>query len=86
QFDGPPFPNCPTPAMTETPAFDFSGLSAAERLDLAERLLHSVGPEQRGWSLTPAQRAELDRGLAEHERDPNEGESWEAVREEISGG
>jgi putative addiction module component (TIGR02574 family) len=69
--------------MASSPDFDFSGLSADERIELAERLLESVGVEERGWSLTAAQRAELDRRLAEHERDPDEGESWESVRAEI---
>jgi len=63
---------------------DFTGLSADERLELAERLLESVGPEERARTLSAAQRAELDRRLAEHERDPDEGESWESVRDEIA--
>jgi len=70
--------------MADTHAFDFSGLSAEERLELAERLLESVGSEERAWMLSPAQRTELDRRLAEHERDPEEGESWEVVRDEIA--
>ena len=65
-------------------AFDLSGLSAEARLDLAERLLDSVGPAERGWALTPTLRAELDRRLAEHDRDPEEGESWGSVRDEIA--
>jgi putative addiction module component (TIGR02574 family) len=62
---------------------DFTGLTADERLELAERLLASVRPEERTWTLSTAQRAELDRRLAEHHRDPEEGESWEMVREEV---
>jgi putative addiction module component (TIGR02574 family) len=72
--------------MTGNQDFDFSGLSADERIELAERLLDSVRPEERGRTLSAAQRAELDRRLAEHERDPEEGESWEAVRDEIAAG
>ncbi|HEV7589551.1 MAG TPA: addiction module protein [Longimicrobium sp.] len=64
--------------------FDFSGLSAEARIELAERLLESVRPEERAWTLSAAQRAELDRRLAEHERDPEEGESWDSVREAIT--
>jgi putative addiction module component (TIGR02574 family) len=63
--------------------FDFRGMTAEERIELAERLLDSVGPEERVWRLSAAQRAELDRRLAEHDRDPDEGESWESVRAEI---
>jgi putative addiction module component (TIGR02574 family) len=64
-------------------SYDFSALSAEERIELAERLLDSVGPEERTWTLTAAQRAELDHRLAEHDRDPEAGESWESVRAEI---
>ena len=53
-------------------------------MELAERLLESVGPEERAWTLSAAQRAELDRRLAEHDRDPEEGETWETVRDEIT--
>jgi putative addiction module component (TIGR02574 family) len=70
--------------MAGNPDFDFSGLTADERIELAERLLDSVRPEERGWTLSAAQRAELDRRLAEHDRDPDEGESWEAVRDAIA--
>jgi putative addiction module component (TIGR02574 family) len=45
--------------------------------------LKRVRPEERPWILGAAQRAELDRRLAEHDRDPDEGESWESVRKEI---
>jgi len=70
--------------MTGNQDFDFSELSADERIELAERLLDSVRPEERDRTLSAAQRAELDRRIAEHERDPGEGESWEAVRDEIA--
>src|ERR1700745_2906737 len=38
---------------------DFSQLSAAERLELAERLWSSVDADAIDWTLTPAQEAEL---------------------------
>jgi len=34
-------------------------------------------------SLSPGQRAELERRLEEHDRDPDAGESWESIRSEI---
>jgi len=72
--------------MAKSQDYDFSGLSADERIELAERLLDSVQPAERRWTLSAAQRAELDRRLAEHERDPDEGEPWESVRAEIEAG
>ena len=66
--------------------YDFTSLTADERVELAERLLESVRPEERAWTLSEAQRAELDRRLAEHDLDPDEGEPWETVRDEIAAG
>jgi putative addiction module component (TIGR02574 family) len=64
--------------------YDFTSLTPDERVELAERLLDSVRPEERAWTLSEAQRAELDRRLAEHDLDPDEGETWESVRDEIA--
>jgi putative addiction module component (TIGR02574 family) len=62
---------------------DFSGLTPAERLDLAEALWTSVDADDVDWALTPGQKAELDRRLAEYDRDPDAGETWESIRAEI---
>jgi putative addiction module component (TIGR02574 family) len=59
--------------------FDFSKLSAAERIQLAEELWNSI-PESADISLTDAQRAELDRRLEDLEQHPDAGEPWEVVR------
>ena len=66
-----------------TPLFDFTHLSPAERIQLAEDLWDSLPQESETPELTPAQRAELDRRLAEYERDPTAGEPWEAVRARV---
>jgi putative addiction module component (TIGR02574 family) len=63
--------------------YDFSGLTPAERLALAERLWTSVDADDVDWALTPGQLAELEHRLAEHDRDPDAGETWESIREEI---
>jgi putative addiction module component (TIGR02574 family) len=60
--------------------FDFSKLSIAERIQLAEDLWDSIPPEGVEVPLTDAQRAELDRRLRDLEQDPDAGESWEIVR------
>lgn len=62
---------------------DFSNLSTAERIQLAEDLWDSVAAETGGLPLTAAQQAELDRRLADMERDPGAGDSWETVRARI---
>jgi len=63
-----------------TTDFDISGLSLAERIQLAEDLWDSVAAETGELPLSEAQTAELDRRLAELARDPGAGESWEVVR------
>ena len=59
--------------------FDFSKLSVAERIQLAEELWDSI-PESADISLTDAQRAEIDRRLEDLEQYPDAGEPWEVVR------
>lgn len=61
-----------------SPSCDFSNLTPAERLELAERLRSSVDPAEVDWSLTPA-RLELEQRLAEHDRELEVGESWESI-------
>ena len=62
---------------------DISGLSVAERIQLAEDVWDSVAAETGDLPLTEAQAAELDRRLADLEREPNAGESWPVVRARI---
>jgi len=66
-----------------TPLFDFTHLTPAERIQLAEDLWDSLPQDSDLPSLSPAQRAELDRRLAEYELHPGSGESWEVVRARI---
>lgn len=60
--------------------FDFTKLSIAERIELAEDLWDSIPSEGADLTLTEAQKAELDRLLEDLERDPVAGESWEVIR------
>ena len=62
---------------------DIAKLSVAERIQLAEDLWDSVSAETADLPLTEAQKAELDRRIADLERDPQAGESWEVVRDRI---
>ena len=60
--------------------FDFTKLSTAERIELAEDFWDSIPSEGADLTLTEAQKAELDRRLEDLERDPDAGESWEDIR------
>ena len=64
--------------------FDFTKLSIAERIQLAEDLWDSI-PESADVPLTDAQRAELDRRLEDFEQYPDAGEPWELVRARLYG-
>ena len=56
-------------------------LSAAERIQLAEDLWDSVAAEPEKLApLSEAQRAEIERRLAEHARDPASAATWADVR------
>ncbi len=54
-------------------------LSAAERIQLAEDLWDSVSPEEFP-PLTDEQKAEIDRRIDAHEKDPGRASPWEEVR------
>ena len=56
-------------------------LSVPERIQLAEDLWDSIAAEPEALPpLTDAQRAEIERRLAEHDRDPTSAIPWEEVR------
>jgi putative addiction module component (TIGR02574 family) len=57
-------------------------LTPKERRDLVEELLVAV-EEDEAFALTPEQKIEIDRRLAEHRRDPGRASSWEEVRERL---
>jgi putative addiction module component (TIGR02574 family) len=56
-------------------------LSVEERLVLVEELWDSIAA---ATPLTDAQRAELDRRLADHEAHPDDVVSWEEVKSSIA--
>lgn len=57
-------------------------LTPKERRDLVEDLL-AVVEEDEDFALTPEQMAEIDRRIAEHERDPSSAVPWEEVKERL---
>lgn len=57
---------------------DALGLAEPDRLALIEELWESLPAE--AVPLTDAQRAELDRRIAEHEADPDDVVSWDEIK------
>jgi putative addiction module component (TIGR02574 family) len=60
-------------------------LPAAERVDIAMALWDSLTPaeQEAEFDLTPEQRAELERRLAEHIADPASAIAWDEVRRKL---
>ena len=71
------------------PAFDFRRLSVDERLRLIGEIWDSIADEADRdpavLPLTPELKAELDRRLAEHERDPGSAIPWDEALAVIEG-
>jgi putative addiction module component (TIGR02574 family) len=55
-------------------------LGIEERLALVEELWDSITADPSAVPLTEAQRAELDRRIAEHDANPDEVVPWEEVK------
>ena len=69
--------------MTQTQP-DFSNLTVAERIQLAEDLWDSVAAEGSGAAtLSDAQLEELQARLDAHDADPSSAVPWEKVRGEL---
>ena len=60
-------------------------LPATERVEIAMALWDSLTPaeQEAEFELTPEQRAELDRRLAEHIGDPASAIPWDEVRRKL---
>lgn len=71
----------------EYPPFDYRHLTVHERLRLIGDIWDSIAEEAEAdpeiLPLTDAQRAELDRRLAEHERDPESAVPWDEALDGI---
>ena len=69
--------------MAERDHSDLLRLSVTERIELIEALWDSIADAPETLPLTEAQEREIDRRLAEHERDPSSAIPWEEVRERL---
>jgi putative addiction module component (TIGR02574 family) len=59
-------------------------LGIEERLNLVEELWDSIAADSAEVPLTEAQRAELDRRIAEHDANPDDVATWEEVKTSIA--
>jgi len=59
------------------------GLSVPERIQLVEDIWDTIVEVPERIALSKEQKAELDIRLAAYEKDPDDGSSWEEVRERI---
>ena len=59
-------------------------LSVEERLALVEELWDSIAEDSAAAPVTDAQRAELDRRLAEHDARPDDVVSWQDIKTSIA--
>ncbi len=64
-----------------TRLFDFSQLTPAERIELAEELWDSLDPA--GVTLSAAQAEELDRRRERLRREGSQGRPWREVMEDL---
>jgi putative addiction module component (TIGR02574 family) len=64
------------------PAIDLTALTPDEKLELIDEIWGSLEPDD--FALDDAQRAELDRRLADLDRDGPVGTPWDVVRAKMS--
>jgi putative addiction module component (TIGR02574 family) len=62
---------------------DILNLSIAERIELMGDIWDSIAEVPEAIALTEAQKAELDRRLDAHRKDPTAGAPWPVVRDRI---
>ena len=58
-------------------------LSVSERIQLVEEIWDSIAAHPESLPVTEAQKAELDRRLADYRANPGQGRTWEEVRDSL---
>ncbi|MDG2388811.1 MAG: addiction module protein [Planctomycetaceae bacterium] len=64
---------------------EIRNLPLEERIDLVEQIWDSVVDEEESFNLTDAQKRELERRIAAHQKSPDEGKTWAEVKRELQG-
>jgi putative addiction module component (TIGR02574 family) len=71
--------------MDTNPLSEILKLSVSERIQLVEDIWDSIAAETNTLPLTDAERAELDRRLADAEANPGVGTPWGDVKARLLG-
>ena len=71
------------PAMSSVDIQEILKLSVAERIELVEAIWDSIAEAPESLPVTAAQKRELDRRLAEYEKNPGAGRTWEEIRDSL---
>jgi len=66
-------------------AGEIKQLSVAERLVLVQEIWDSIVADQESLPIAEAQKAELDRRLEAYKAAPEQGSSWEEVKQRLLG-
>jgi len=66
-----------------TPIDELSKLPLSQRLEIVEALWDSIAADAERLPLTEKQAEELDRRLGAHEANPQQGVSWEQLRDRL---
>lgn len=69
--------------IMSTQLSDILQLSIAERIQLVEDIWDSIAAFPEALPLTEAQKQELDRRLEAYAQNPNDGISWDELKEKV---
>lgn len=69
--------------MSRVPLDQILELPATDRVEIAQQIWESVVDHPEAIPLTQAQKDELDRRWRAFEQNPNEGESWDEVKQSL---
>ncbi|MBU1666531.1 MAG: addiction module protein [Gammaproteobacteria bacterium] len=69
--------------MTMITVEQLKRLSFAEKLQLVKDLWDDIAQDAASQAISPELERELEQALEEYRLNPNEGESWDAVKTEI---
>jgi len=71
------------PPMSSVDIQEILKLSVPERIELVEAIWDSIAEVPETLPVTAAQKQELDRRLAEYQRNPQAGRTWEEFRDSL---
>ena len=71
------------PPMSSVNIQEILKLSVAERIELVEAIWDSIADAPESLPVTAAQKRELDRRLAEYQKNPGAGRTWGEIRDSL---